>query len=92
MGVNQLGAERRPEDKACPQIVEDITGDPDKAVEASRAIQLAIQYHPGPPNTPPPGGDPDNVNPKLLEAMRRNMSGFKQAVCEAVRAQIDASA
>jgi hypothetical protein len=30
------------------RIVEDITGDPDKAVEASRAVQLAIQYHPGP--------------------------------------------
>ena len=74
------------------RIVDDLTGDPDKAGEAARAIQLVIQHHPGPPNTPPAGGDPDSVDPQLLEAMRRNMSGFKQAVCEAVREQIDALA
>lgn len=70
------------------RLVEDLTGDREKAVEASRAIQLAIQYRPGPPNTPPEGGDPGHVDPSLLEWMVGQMSGFHDPVCQAVRQRI----
>jgi cyclohexyl-isocyanide hydratase len=70
------------------RVVEDLTGDHDKAVQASRAIQLAIQYHPGPPNTPPAGGDPDSVDPELLQWMTEHMRGFHDPVCQAVRQRI----
>jgi cyclohexyl-isocyanide hydratase len=74
------------------RIVEDLTHQPERGVEASRAVQLAIQYNPGPPNTPPPGGDPDSVDPQLLERMTGNMSPFHEQVCTAVRQRIDSSA
>lgn len=63
-------------------IVAELSGNPDSGRFASEQIQLQIQYHPQPPN---PGGDPDSVDPALLEATRVSMQGFHDGVCAAVR-------
>lgn len=63
-------------------IVAELSGDPGAGRFASEQIQLQIQYHPQPPH---PGGDPDSVDPALLEATRASMQGFHDGVCAAVR-------
>ena len=66
-------------------IVARMSGDPDSGRFASEQIQLQIQYHPQPPNA---GGDPDSVDPALLEATKATMQGFHDGVCAAVKARI----
>lgn len=66
-------------------IVGEMSGDPEAGRFASEQIQLQIQYHPQPPN---PGGDPDSVDPALLDATREKMQGFHDGVCNAVKKQL----
>ena len=69
------------------QIVTDLTGDVAKGDAACRRVQLSIQYNPRPPFE---GGDPASVDYDVFEPVEDGMTGFRKAVCGAVRKQIGA--
>lgn len=68
-------------------IVTDMTRSSAKGAEASKHVQLSIQYNPQPPH---PGGDPCSVDYDVYGPVVAGMKPFRDAVCKAVAERIRA--
>ena len=69
-------------------IVTDFTGDTAKGAQATKSVQLSIQYNPQPPY---PGGDPCSVDYATYAPVAAGMKTFRDAVCKAVSERVGKS-
>src|SRR4051794_17291554 len=68
-------------------IVTDLTGDAAKGAQATKSVQLSIQYNPQPPY---PGGDPCSVDYAVYAPVAAGMKSFRDEVCKAVTERLGA--
>jgi cyclohexyl-isocyanide hydratase len=66
-------------------IVTDFTGDAAKGAQATKSVQLSIQYNPQPPY---PGGDPCRVDYATYAPVAAGMKSFRDEVCKAVSERV----
>ena len=68
-------------------IVTDMTGDAGEGAQASKRVQLSIQYNPQPPYA---GGDPCSVDYGVYAPVAAGMQSFRDTICRAVAHRIGA--